>query len=360
VKNRTLCTAVILLVTAVLLASVFGCTQPAPSEKTVTSTETVTAKPREMRVAFQTVAGTSWHELGVTALPDRIDRATDGRVKLILTSDIVAPKDELDATGDQRVEAAWFVALYFTAVQPAIGVAAVPGMFDDEAQYVQITEDTGFAEQLSDWTLSEYNARTLVPGFTLRQIMYSNRLLDSVDDFAGFKMRVANVEQGELMTALGASPTSVAWTELYMGLQTGVVDGAITGLDSGYFASFYEVVDHVADWPPFRILNPRYFVVNEDFWQSLPDDVRSDVKNELQAISDEQVSGLKAEYDRVVELFRQEGVTVSIIDDASEMDEARPAATEVGNAWLERAKEANWQWTPEMTDYLTERGYTLP
>jgi len=139
-----------------------------------------------------------------------------------------------------------------------------------------------------------------------------------------------------------------------------VVDGAITGLDSGYFVSFHEVVDHIADWAPFRILNPRYFVVNEDFWQTLPADIRSAMESELNAMSEEQVTGLKAEYDRVVDLFREKGVTVTIVDDPAETAKARPAAIEVGNAWLKRAKEANWQWTPEMARYLEGRGYSVP
>lgn len=334
------------------LMLVVACAGPAP-----TPTPT---PPIEMRLAYQTVAGTSWHKIGCEGLPDRIAKATDGRVKLILTPDIVKPKDELDAVEDRRIEAAWFVALYFTAVQPAIGICAVPGFWDDSEQYDRVTREIGFFKQLSDWTLSEYNARTLTSAFTLPMLMYSNRPLNRVEDFKGFKMRGPAVEQGELMTALGASPTSIAWTELYMALQTEVVDGAITGFDSGYFASFYEVIDYVTDWPPFRMLNARYFIVNEDFWQTLPADIRSAIERELNDMSQEHIEDLKLEYDKVTDLFRAEGVTVTIVDDEAEIAKARLAAIEVGNAWFGRAKEAGWFFPPRLVKYFEDRGYTVP
>lgn len=317
------------------------------------------ATPIEMRFYFQSVPGTSFEKVACVGLPDRIAKATDGRVKVVSMSDLVKPADAFNALKDRRVDAIWFVALYYTSTTPWVGIGAVPGFWESEEQYDRVQRETGFMKRLGEWTLSTYGGRTFASTYTLSQVMFSKKPLSKIEDFNGFKMRTATAEQAQLMTELKAKPTTVAWTELYMGLQTGVVDGAITGLDSGYGSSFYEVVKNVADWPSYRILNPRYFVVNEEYWKALPDDVRTSIEKEINQLSQDQVKGLKDEYNEVVKKFRDKGTAVTLVDDKTEAEKGKPAALKVGNAWIERAKQKGYQFPPDLVTYLKGKGYTI-
>ena len=92
--------------------------------------------------------------------------------------------------------------------------------------------------------------------------------MTSRESLNGLNLRVPNAASWIMMgEALGASPTPLAYSEVYLALQTGTVDGQDNPLPSTYNAKFYEVApcinmtNHlIADvWP----------VMNIDKWNSL-------------------------------------------------------------------------------------------
>lgn len=72
--------------------------------------------------------------------------------------------------------------------------------------------------------------------------MTSNKPLRTPDDLRGFKLRVPEVPlYVEMARALGAAPTPMAFAEVYLGLQTGTVDGQENPLPTIWAAKFHEV-----------------------------------------------------------------------------------------------------------------------
>ena len=62
------------------------------------------------------------------------------------------------------------------------------------------------------------------------------------EDLKGMKLRVQPTPlDADMVLALGASPTPIAFSELYSALQTGVVDGAEQPVTSYYAGKYYEV-----------------------------------------------------------------------------------------------------------------------
>lgn len=79
------------------------------------------------------------------------------------------------------------------------------------------------------------------------QITNNKCAINSLDDMKGMKMRSPN--ENVLVTtmkSLGASVTTLPFTEIYLALQQGVVDGQFNPLDSIYATKFYEVQDYLA------------------------------------------------------------------------------------------------------------------
>ena len=74
------------------------------------------------------------------------------------------------------------------------------------------------------------------------------------------------------MRSLGALPQVMAFSELYQGLQSGVVDGCENTPSNVYTQKLYEVQKHVT------ITNHGHIayavVVNKKFWDGLPPDLR--------------------------------------------------------------------------------------
>lgn len=67
---------------------------------------------------------------------------------------------------------------------------------------------------------------------SLFDISNSGKPLVSPEDFAGMKIRAYGSLSSEAVRALGGSPTTLDPGEMYLGLQNGTIDGAITGLTS--------------------------------------------------------------------------------------------------------------------------------
>jgi C4-dicarboxylate-binding protein DctP len=106
------------------------------------------------------------------------------------------------------------------------------------------------------------------------KVMSANRSLHAVADFKGLKMRIKSSKVLDAqMRALGALPQVMAFSEVYQGLQSGVVDGTENSPPNLYTQKMFEVQKYVA------LSNHGYdgyaVIVNKKFWDGLPADVRT-------------------------------------------------------------------------------------
>ncbi|EKN63248.1 TRAP transporter substrate-binding protein [Schinkia azotoformans] len=75
----------------------------------------------------------------------------------------------------------------------------------------------------------------------------SNGAINSVEDVKGMKIRVQENElQIDAWKSYGADATPMAWTEVFTGLQQGVIDGHSNSLATIQSSKIYEVQSHVA------------------------------------------------------------------------------------------------------------------
>ena len=104
-------------------------------------------------------------------------------------------------------------------------------------------------------------------------ITNNKRPLRSPDDMRGIKLRTMSLPlHQEIVKALGASPTSVAWPEVYTSLQTGVVDGQMNPLSIITMAKFQEVQKYIT--LTNHLYAPYVWVINPRFYNSLPSDLQ--------------------------------------------------------------------------------------
>lgn len=107
-----------------------------------------------------------------------------------------------------------------------------------------------------------------------RQITNGSKPINTAADLAGMKIRVPVSPMGiSLFQSLAASPTSLQFSEVYMALQTKVVDAQENPLAIVQTAKLFEVQKHCAlsnhSWDGYHL------VVNGRAWRSLPDDLKA-------------------------------------------------------------------------------------
>ncbi|TXT50589.1 MAG: TRAP dicarboxylate transporter subunit DctP [Spirochaetes bacterium] len=96
-------------------------------------------------------------------------------------------------------------------------------------------------------------------------ITNAKKPLKSPADMKGIKLRTMALPLHQaIVKALGASPTTVAWAEVYTSLQTGVVDGQMNPISIITMAKFQEVQKYITLTnhlyaPYVWVMNPRFY-----------------------------------------------------------------------------------------------------
>ena len=136
----------------------------------------------------------------------------------------------------------------------------------------------------------------------------ANKPLKTPDDFKGLKMRIQSSKVLEAeMNALGAVPQVMAFSEVYQALQTGVVDGTENPPSNMFTQKMNEVQTHAT------VSNHGYLgyavIVNKQFWDGLPDDVRAGLEKAMAESTDYANSIAKEENDKALAAMKAAGTT---------------------------------------------------
>ncbi len=107
-----------------------------------------------------------------------------------------------------------------------------------------------------------------------RHITSVSKPVTDLASLQGMKIRVqTNPIHLAAFQALGANPTPIAWGELFTALQQNVVDGAENPLSNIIVARLDEVQNYITmSGHTFEYVA---YITSEDFYQSLPDDVKA-------------------------------------------------------------------------------------
>jgi tripartite ATP-independent transporter DctP family solute receptor len=126
-----------------------------------------------------------------------------------------------------------------------------------------------FGRELSDAVAEKSGIRILayLPS-AFRSFTNSKRVIKTPEDMKGLKIRVQNIPiHVEMVKALGASATPIAWAELYNALQTGVVDGQENAPYTMLLANLQQVQKHYTI--DKHLLNMPLIAISEKFFKGL-------------------------------------------------------------------------------------------
>ena len=107
-----------------------------------------------------------------------------------------------------------------------------------------------------------------------RQFSNSKHTIKTPADLVGLKMRTNGMKTIDMtFQALGATTTTIPYSDLYMGLKTGVADGQENPWVNVQGMKFYEVQQYFTEVN--YQFHPDPFYVNATWWNSLPEEYRT-------------------------------------------------------------------------------------
>ena len=228
-----------------------------------------------------------------------------------------------------------------------IMVFDIPYLFPNQVVAWDVL-DGPFGRKLMEEMRKTTGIRTLaISENGYRHFVTSKREVKSVADMKGLKIRtMENPAHMKMVETLGASPTPVAFGELYMALQQGVVDGCELPMTLVTNGKYYEVQKYVI--LDGHLYNPLIMFVNDKVWEKLSEDQKAALYEGAQlfniaqrAISERQVqSGILA--------VKEKGMSV-YVPTAAELNEFRSVSqppvleyvkAQAGEQWVKEILEA--------------------
>ena len=263
-------------------------------------------------VVTLTAVSTDTHAKAMLEFEKYVEEASGGNIDVEVYTDAVlfTQEEEVVAVAGNDAQMSLVSASWLTTGSPWVGMFAAGYTFKSydhmtavlngeigRAAFARIGEEQGVLP-LGAWYLGS------------RQISLSeDRPIRTPEDLNGVNLRMPNSDAWlELGRALGANPTPISFSELYLALQTGVVDGQDNPLPTVESAKFYEVqssitiTNHLVDsvWP----------AINLDFWNSLTEAQQRVILEGVEVgrkFCDETNLAREAE---LVEFFKSQGLRV--------------------------------------------------
>ncbi len=155
-----------------------------------------------------------------------------------------------------------------------------------------------------------------------RHVTNNLRPIGTPPDLRGVKLRTpAGIWRVKLFQALGANPTPMALSEVFVGLQTRVIDGQENPLAQIWGSKLHEVQRYLS--LTGHVYTPAYVVVSPARWAALPDDVRSVLEEEARAVQEYVYETAQRLDDDLLGQIRSTGVQVNTPERAAFISASR-------------------------------------
>ncbi|WP_423738286.1 TRAP transporter substrate-binding protein [Caviibacterium pharyngocola] len=202
-------------------------------------------------------------------MSDEVKKLTDGEVviRIYPNSQLGTQRESMELLQSGSLDMAKSNASELEAFEPTYAAFNVPYLFKNSDHYYKVLQDADVGQKI----LSNSAGKGFI-GLTYydagSRSFYAQKPIRTPEDLKGMKIRVQPSPSAlEMMKLLGASPTPLAFGELYTALQQGVVDGAennptaLTLMRHGEVAKFYSEDEHT--------IIPDVLVISEKTWAKL-------------------------------------------------------------------------------------------
>ena len=261
------------------------------------------------------VAASHWKTGYMEQFAADVKAATDGAidVKVFPAGQLYSDQAGLAALGTGAVQMVWPVSVRLETIAPETGIINLPFAVSDDMMQNACMKD-GITE-LMNADLKKAGLRVLGMLRTADLFfIFSDRDVKTLDDLQDTKVRVTGgrVVQ-DTMTALGISPVSMAASEMSTALSQGAIDGIFTS-PAGWAEMIGMTGKHAFYVPGFSILT--YSIVVDDLWyQDLPQDQRAAIQDSIDTISSTQWKEAIAKDQEALDSMTAQGATLVVATD---------------------------------------------
>jgi len=192
--------------------------------------------------------------------------------------------------------------------------------------------------------------------FVPEEAFHSNKPIRSLEDFKGLRIRASGLSQ-DLFKKLGGAITNVPMPEVYTAMKLGTIDAFESGsYEDNWQYKYQEVVKYsIEPTPHLPTGGFQQLIVNNDAWNSLPDDLKAVVGYCLQANRLRSWTNMRVESRKARQKFIEYGVQVITLSDA-DVKKLRELGAEVVRDYRGKSPELD-KVIDTYADVLQDLGY---
>ena len=180
-------------------------------------------------------------------------------------------------------------------------------------EHIKSIYNSAWGKQLRQEMIDKYRWHPIAISYFGTRQTTSNRKINSIADFKGLKLRVPNAKPMlDFAKYAGAFPLPIAFSEVYLALQTKAVDGQENPLPTVKAKKFYEVQKYIA--MTNHMVQDIVTVVSEATYQKLSDEDRKLLEQSLQVGANHMANAVFDGEADLIEFFQQQGVIVTTPD----------------------------------------------
>ncbi len=262
-------------------------------------------------------------------------------VNYISGSQLGTPPQVMDQISTGSVDAMGTAAAWLSAYAPDTQILTWGFTFRDSDHMFSFFNSDLFEDLTRDMRETA-GIRVLAAGPTEPRVVFLSRELGADGSFEGRKIRIPQIQSYlALWKALGAQPTQVAWSEAYLAMSTGVVDGAEGPPTAAISQRFHEVARNV--YLTNHVWATSTIVINEAKFNSMSPEHQKIVKQAALDTALWAYEDATARREQVLEQMKADGAIIHAYDASRLREVARGAVDEM---------EANGLWREGLYDIV--------
>ena len=251
-------------------------------------------------------------------MANELERRSNGRIEMkIFPGGVLGrPNEMVDSLQVGDIDFAWISSANLATSISQFNVFSLSYLFSSYDHYKNaFTKNSALVKNLSTIVdKSAYDIKLVgILGGVSRQLYNSEHPVNEPADLDGIKLRVQKSPvEVKIWAALGAVPQQLSWTEIYTGLQTGVIQGAESSVDAFVRNKFYEVAKYLSLTDHQFLVLP--LLMSKKTYNKLPPDLRQMVLDVAWESGVYCVKLYRDGEDNLIQKVKSMGVTVSTPD----------------------------------------------
>ena len=288
------------------------------------------AQAAELRLSHQWSTKDIRHQVAQIVADEVAAADVDLEIKIFPSKSLFKPREQYKPLSRGQLDMTVFPLSYAGGQQPAYNLTLMPGLVKNHDHAARLNE-SAFMQEIEDIMAGD-DVMVLVHGYLAGGFAGKDKCITAPADVEGLQTRAAGKAFEQMLAGAGASIASMASSEIYNAMQTGVLNAANTSSSSFVSYRIYEQVScytPAGDFALWFMYQP--LLMNKSTFEGLTEEQQAALLAGAEKAESYYIEQAKKEDAASAEVFRKNGVEIA------EMSQ------EDFDAWRALAQETSYQ-----------------